>query len=624
MSTTKDDWRDGVPLIGINVNDATGGIFFTILDGLIRPIPGSPVAPCQSMAVDLGQVSPHRSSALFMGTNHGIYLAEAVDLQSGGAQWSLLGDLNANVVRVNVEIDPSDTTHRVVYALVKGSGERTDGVYRWTHNTGDSNPLAGTWATVLQNTNVIDMIATDYQQFWAVLSKPQNVLGRYAVSSGRGDLEQHYTLPGAGQIEHIQEVVTVAHGTGGGAVPAQDTVWVLCTGAPSPAYYLVNTGDNFASSTFYDANQDNSLKGPNDSPLQVNRVVGLGISFDGTVAQAFAGTDQGVYYTTAGLGNLSPWNGNLAWKSANDQGGLANYNIKGIAAPESQNILGTTTNRIFCTTEDDLLYSNSSGRWWQTIKGRDRTDMGPYLSGLTLAIADANGVGTGNTLPYNRVRTWGTTTASGDDMTASPIGAADTTHVHVSAGSLAGHQFVPPPADAEPLPQGYYLERYLDQHLDYQYRLVNQACPFPGLQMAQLPELQSNASVDAYTASKAVVTVAKRWLPQHASPQTVLTVESSFSTTGAALRTVRPTHLVTVDGTVQIADVSSAGQAVTTRIWEADGAPMYVLSHTIRKGPGMTAVTTTELGTQLFAKLPSETDIANALADSVSALKVWR
>src|SRR5205823_2601104 len=127
MSGTKDDWRDGVPVIGVNVDDASGGLFFSILDGLIRPVPGSPAAPCQSIAADLGQASPLRHSALFMGTNHGIYYAEAVDLQSGGATWALLGDLNANVVRMQVLVNPSDSTHRVVFALVKGSGERTDG-----------------------------------------------------------------------------------------------------------------------------------------------------------------------------------------------------------------------------------------------------------------------------------------------------------------------------------------------------------------------------------------------------------------------------------------------------------------------------------------------------------------
>ena len=58
-----------------------------------------------------------------------------------------------------------------------------------------------------------------------------------------------------------------------------------------------------------------------------------------------------------------------------------------------------------------------------------------------------------------------------------------------------------PVGHPDEMPQGYYGERYLDQHQDYQYRYVHQDCPWSGLHMAQLPEVQSNASVDPDRAS---------------------------------------------------------------------------------------------------------------------------
>jgi hypothetical protein len=344
--------------------------------------------------------------------------------------------------------------------------------------------------------------------------------------------------------------------------------------------------------------------------LHVYTVAGTGVTIDSTYSgptpAAFVGTDQGAYWTAGPLG------GSLAWQKA-DMGGLGNYAIRQIVMGQGQNVLSKGVNRLYATTDNDLLYSCDSGRYWDQLAGREKTTMGPHLSRITLGIHDANGTGTGYTLPSNNVRTWGTKNSDGTNMTSSPLGLASNTHVYV------------PSANADAIPQGYFVERYLNARLDFEYRLRRQGAHLPGQQMSQLPELQTGPALAANDASAGVITVAKRWMQQEAVSRTQITLQSAFSTQQSCLRTLRPTHLCHLVGQIQVKDLSSAGTPVTTNVLNFSGSEaLYCISHSVKKGPGNTAVATTVLSPQLLAQPIGENDLALALADSVHAVRVWR
>jgi hypothetical protein len=294
----------------------------------------------------------------------------------------------------------------------------------------------------------------------------------------------------------------------------------------------------------------------------------------------------------------------MHWQTV-DMSGLGNYVIKHIAMGEGQVVLGRPLSRLYAGSEDDLFYSSSSGRWWDSIKGRDRTLVLPYLTNIYLSLND--------TLPPNYIRTYGTRNSDGSDMTLSPIGLAPNTHVWV------------PQTSPFAVPTGMYFERYFNAHDEFEVRLVSQATHLPGQQMAQLTQVQTLTSVSAGEAAQGVVQVMQRWLRANSVPKTLITIESSFATPNSRLRSLRPTHRVSLVGSIAISDLSSGGVPVSTEVLNFSGSEvLYVLSHAMKKGPANTVTTTTVLSPVLVETPLTPADLSLAQSESIRNIRVFR
>jgi hypothetical protein len=610
QSSSKDQWYDNLCVIGLSSTGSdtdTGGAFHTILDGRILPLPNSPSIGCRSLGVDIGSATAPRPSAIYMGTSSGIFYTTNVNtttLYPSALTWHHLDGLNKTVVRIHVDVDPSDTTHNILTVLVKGAGADWDGVWRYTASSG--------WQPQLLHEKIADVVTTDYKTAWVIDEQGTTVKAytlsdtgaALAVSGGGTNFPSGATfdLPSGYSAARLARVITVAHD----GIPAQDSIWAIASGqssgTSSPVLYLLKDISNNWLGPWVDANVDGTFKGPDAETVHCFTVISSGVTIDsaygGPVVNVMAGTDLGALWSSEPLG------GNLNWQTVDVGAGLGNYAVKSLALGEGQVILGRPLNRVFAATDDDVLYSSSSGRWWDTIKGRDRTLLLPYLTNIYLSLH--------NTLPDNRIRTYGTKNADGSTMTSSPLGLASSTHVYVPSSSPYA------------IPQGYYFERYFDQHQEFQVRLVSQTAHLPGQQMSQLPQVQSTTSVRAVDASASVATVVKRWLQQHAQARTHLTIESSFATAGSVLRTLRPTHRAALVGSVAVQDVSSAGHVTTTRVIDFSGTePLYVISHSIKMS-GSVATTTTVLSPTLLEQPQTPEDLAAAQADAIRNVRVWR
>jgi hypothetical protein len=636
MSTNHDAWTDALLIVGLSwQDDSQGMIAYYHGDGIYRAISGSPRRACTALAYDAATAGG-RFPGLLMGTPWGIYYSTSLAV-SGYAPtqpttWVKLtsnaghDQLADPVIGIEVEHDPANPEYPVIFAHARGSHETTNAIWRWGKLNGQWQ-----WHHVYSNSKITDFTTSDYQTFWINVEgkDTDHQLAQYHVDNATGASSPvtTFTVPGSATIDKIDRVVQV----GNGSQPALDSIWVLVSGDqtpynpstlsyPSSAYYLINTSGTWGPS-FTNANRDGTLHGPEPEKVACMsyKAFGGGRTIDGTIlVNAWLGTNMGALWTDVSLNDAT----GLNWRRVS-LGGLDDFALERFQMGESQTILGRNVNRLYTVADNDLLTSNSSGRWWLATKGRERTLVGVYLSQLTWSINNAQGSGTGKTLPHNRIRTWGTTNADGTNMTTSPVGAASTTHVYVP------HTAVIQTADGTNvpayIPRGLYWERFLDGHGDFSYRLVSQKCHIPGTQISSLAEFVSNQAVSALSASQGLVLTARRFMLQHGQPVVHITIESHFSQTDAALRKLRPTHKVSLVGDITITDISSAGAAVSSEVFKFNGSEaLWCLSNQMRKGPGKTVITTTVLSNLLMTTPLDPSQIATGLADQIHNVRVFR
>jgi hypothetical protein len=242
--------------------------------------------------------------------------------------------------------------------------------------------------------------------------------------------------------------------------------------------------------------------------------------------------------------------------------------------------------------------SSNSGLQFDNVT-QGKVDLGPYVAALVQSATGA--------YPTNKVQTVG-------PMASSPISGPSGSHVQVTT-----YQGFPT------LPATWYWQRRLTQRLSWEYRLVNPDCPFPNLQRDQLTDIEANESQGVDTASALVAAVARKWLGENSTPQTILKVPSSFTQQEAALRKLQPTQAVAVTLNGTIGQASSTGDIIDSVYVSYSGATFYVLDHAwgLAQDGGPYTETTTTLGSVLRTAVLSAADMAATFQRQLRDIKVF-
>ena len=141
------------------------------------------------------------------------------------------------------------------------------------------------------------------------------------------------------------------------------------------------------------------------------------------------------------------------------------------------------------------------------------------------------------------------------------------------------------------LPSNWTVDRRLDEHQDFVYRVVNNASLAPNfaIEMKELNNIQANDLIGVVTASQALLNTLARFLGISSAAVTQVTVQSEYGSQQAALRRLRPTDqtLFTYQAPPYI---------------NMSNLPLYVIQHTRKTNKGMTG-----------AKMRTETILATIL-----------
>jgi hypothetical protein len=563
-------WATCLPIVGINVSDQSGGVYLYDTLGKLVSLNKSQALPTLDMCVDTV------NNVINIATPHGCY-NRTTDVTDTSAAWAIIGGLTARVTRMSLVILGGVA---YLYALVSDpQNAAMDGVYRYwpAHPSLITGAGYNGWVRLMSSSNVLDMQATDDHSFFYLDKSDQHNVFKHDYGASPATTVP-FVLPSNVNAIRLDRVT-------GGTV---DTVYAVTTGDTEAAYYtkFTTSWQPFVKAWLAvgaaGAVKVNRFYGPNAVVNSVNAV------------QVMAATDNGIYWSTT---NTPTATGD--WTSANDQNGLGGVSVTQVSVGAAQVLAGQTTSRLFAASDNALYMSGNSGLQFDNVT-QGRVDGGPYFAALVKSA-------TGGAYPTNKVQTVG-------PMASTPIGGPAGSHVQVT--TYAGFPT---------LPATWYWQRRLTQRLSWEYRLVNPDCPFPHLQRDQLTDIEANESQTVDTASALVAAVARKWLGENSTAQSILHVPSSFTQTSAALRKLQPTQAVAVTLSGTIPQRSSTGDIIDALYVNFSGATFYVLDHAwhLAQDGGPYAETSTTLGSVLRTAPLSAADMAATFQRQLRDLKVF-
>ena len=544
------NWDASLLIVGISTGgNGGGGVFYYTQDGAYHPM---------SQAMDVNDlVYIEHLGILYAATASGVYKhsADPLDPQA----WQLVGGLTLNCTKL---IAPeSQTTERIIFTLVSGSGSGADGIYLTPEiGTGSLQLGHDEWSQIVSSSNIIDFGGDQFLQYWADSNNAGIVQG---------------AVPGG-------SVIGVPTHNGSNVIgfdyqPGLGVTFIRTAAGAEGLYYIFPR-----SYAMRDANADRSLVDDTGAPVLINKIVEnrAGGTINGKQVALFACTDNGVYWTA------DPTGGN--WNPCTGQSAIDDTTVNLLAVGNLQLALDRQMTRIYAAGKSSLFQSNTGGIWWRNNLNQ-LLDLGPFWT----ALAQQCG---GTPYPDSDLVYIGDTTGAADEELAPTLAI---------------------PADnPRYLPPGWVWQRRLDEHNDFAYRLINflSTDPHWGIEYAELNELQTNELMGAITAAERLALVHVRWLSDASISQTRATVQSGFWTTEAALRMLRPTDLAPLHVTetfVGMDNVSRQPVTISTN--------MSVLEHTIQRRQDTydSADTTTVLSNVLHKQPLKESEIAQSLTTTL-------
>lgn len=534
-------WRSNVPLVAVKITDAIGGVYAHIGDQRFKKI------SLDFAVTDMKYDS--LSNTLVLGTFDGVYVVKNLQLDKDNT-FHRLGTLSTPIVSLQVNwgnsitdtspVDPAGLlpTGTTVYALCKGgigtltgtfsypmfdpSGHGSSGVPGQTNADISARDGFGGWDGNHIDPNIDKFGILDNKTiYWSdPTTSAGSLLGvnfAHPFPAGGSSVAIYPTDAGE-SLSHILAVNNYPVSNSG----KLSVLFVLTNGVQGSIYIKYTDPNDAAGLIKLDQKIVTSDSG-NFIPLSYNvlKVLPPNTTINGLTITALLGTDQGIYYTT----DAFPFFQN--WFSANAQAGLDSQNISFIAVGKTFNdtrkFANGTTIPVqyspFIAGDANSYFESWSGGVWWTNRLQDKV-------GLHATFYDAYFAVYGTYPP--------------------PVPA----HLEIPLDKIerGDNIFTYPQGPNPPNPANFALMRDRNDLGEFYYYLEEKNIPFmkKGTYVGTASSLSTSTLVDTTTCSNQLFLVTKRWLFENSRPPIKLTLESSFSDRQAALRFLRPMHIVKV------------------------------------------------------------------------------
>lgn len=624
-------WDNSVPVICMGSGSGNiGGVFYSVDDGQFHRI-------SQQMSVNY-MVYEHSNNTIYIANDFGIYYRNLTDHPLGSeipivnqqdlfqsdpnnaglavndGLFTKLGSLTRKVIKVMTSIDLDGTLR--VFALVNGNGPGGDGLFTWPQFADDSNVDVGHGSDP-----DIDLAGVDgWSRFIAV-----DGIQDFTVYQG---INMVYFIDPRTNVNNQGAFVSWIKGynpAGGATQPGMTygrfhdfgraELLSFCHDGYSPNIFLTTQGGSLylyriqaGTQTVTNANADKTMQDVDGLPVQVNRIIHYGsmrhpvIQVNDYKVALLACTDHGLFF--------SPNVNGGQWQQCNGQSGLNSVSLTWAAGGWGNIVVDRKIYRMITTDGKDFYQTNNGAMWW-TVLTQGNLTLAPFWYGLYRR--------TINNSPQNAF----------DGTDTSPIAYPTNAVTCLACSGDSGINFNPgdliqiAQGDSYDLPGSWQWARRLDEHNDWTYRLINTGsnAPFFGTMFGSVSELQANLAVPSVTASEQLAQVTFRWLSEAAQLFVTIQVESQFTSTEAALRSLRPTQVVWLNYVGNITRMVQGSHElipIGMAYVEYVNTPFFVLKHEMKYNGANGVFTVTQLATSLQTKTQSPDDLA---ADMQYALK---
>lgn len=509
-------WDSSLLVIGCSTGNGGGGLFY-LVDKNFYPV---------SQQVDINDLACDSSTNLvYAATDTGIIYGNVSSVQQ---HFPTLGGLTASVATIHL----AGTTITAV-ANSGSNGTGVNGVYVYPSISTDADNTdvgyAG-WSRVTLH-DVVDAVYFDGADstyggtgtLFYIDSSALSTLIRHVVSGSQAQVQTTnltYEITGF-------DVFSFAYS---GAAPR----CVIRTSGGSLGVSCITSSSLTVGAW--------SGLGLNDEfgALAVNKIIAYPPewSINGVPVTFLASTDRGLYYCTDYTGNQ--------WYPCSGQNGINEVSGSFVAAGTVQGLLGRNIVRLFVASDTALFVSSTGGIYFQEILSQP-LDLGPAfyalaqqanarpfpdnnVGGIAIDATSSGGVGGGiGSLPTG------------------PSAPVDNTDLENNGG--AGTIVYISPSNPLSPALGLVFCRRVTETNDFTYRVIDVTCeaPYNAIEPSQLSEMAANAATDALTGSLELLVEHYRYLLICRQPKVTITLNSSFTTREAALRTLLPGDMVSVD-----------------------------------------------------------------------------
>lgn len=594
------DVQSGLPIVAIYGDRNHGGIFYAPGDNSLH-------AWSQAMGVN-GLAYAESLSMLYAATDAGVY--QHPSNINDTSLWQRLGAMALKVLKIVV-------VNQRLYALVDPANGAIPHVLQYT-GTGTNAPAGQTgygfdgWTSICAYDGLFDFgITFAYQgasvtMLYGLSTKAAGYVLAHPVEGGsligfgadrRLPIPALTSIGGAGITPVGTGLDVIApYGNGsfdGGTPDGAYGVFVRTDSGSDGLYFISGAGTGMANVSPAHKSGVN-LVDALATPVMVNHIAqhipgilqwGFGtdpanhvtnyVTSNRTI-NLLAGTSRGVY--------VSPQlTGGWVWLRTDGQSNLGDLNIKRVtSAPPRAWLFDQIRCPIYGIDDDHLYVSYNGGINWVDVFA-NTLDAGPGFFHLWRK-------NFGNDIRYPN-----------NDVAIMPY--------------------------PDPVNGPYQLTRELDGLGQISYALVNPSsnAPAEGDVAQEISNIATASLVPEIQGSILVIDAMARVLAYNAAPQTILQIRSKFSEDDDVLRFLRPTQMVTVNGTVQ-QYVGGLNDNAPMTLVTYTNLVCFVLSHDIdfdATQDAVTAYTTTRLGTLCLDDRSSPDVVDSELFNMASRIQLY-
>lgn len=676
----KQSWATNIPLVGVYITDIVGGVYVQMGNQIFTLV--SPNFGVYDIQIDphTNDVYVATGSGVYVCRHFSLIQGLGVD---GGNVWTNIGNFNAPIKKIQLNIgtgyankpgpyivrdgrlDENGAAYNgcIVYALALGTDTSTIGVFSHPEN----DPSAIVWAdaghTVSLGTRAKNHTTSGHPG-WDLMCSDQGVLTFavlqdkvvfWANSQNAGLIQSHdvtnsnpnlqYNLNGGDGVAGVANGVQIDNSTSDDNVIANSLLAIQQYPSSTSANTTSNTFSDYlvvitngVTGHIYTLNQDEVpprlryMSSPGDDgglsnangglPINLNsiNVLPMNTIINGVPIYAIAGTDQGIYASVEPMPVLK-------FVSMNGLNGLDAENILTVAVGKpytdthvfgnSGYSLPVTYYPLWAAGDNNFFESTSGGNWWIDRVNDNVTLAASFYQIYGAWVQNANN--TNNPVP--KVFTDSSLPPPVPELITIPLVDA----VSNPGLNVSGYPQGPNYPD---LTNICWIRNRNERGEFYYYigRVGTTTNPRPIslLQKGQAVATVSSLAVDddlinTELCSTQLALVTKKWFIENSIPPYTIAIESSFVSRFAALRFLRPMHIVHV-----FFNTAFYTEDGNDHIFMDLDDDFYVIDHTIKYGGDSKpyAITETTLSSEMQNSRTSPDDLAADLQEIVKNMQL--